>query len=64
MPDKVERETILVLDKNSKAIKSFKEAGNIYQAFEASIPLSLIEYREFEGRVKKLVYDKTTVSVR
>jgi len=26
--------------------------------------LQLIEYREFEGRVKKLVYGKTTISLR
>jgi len=39
-------------------------AGDVYQAFEAGIPLQLIEYREFEGRIKKLVYGKSTVSIR
>ena len=64
MPDSIKRETILVLDKNKKQIESYKASGDIYRAFEAAIPLSLIEYREFEGRVKKLVYDNETVSVR
>lgn len=31
-------------------------SGDVYQAFEAGIPLQLINYYEFEGRIKKLVY--------
>lgn len=51
-------------DVNRKKIESFMSSGDLYRAFEHGIPLQLIEYREFEGRVKKLCYGKDTVSVR
>ena len=60
----VKREPVYVAEKNRSKIDSFTAAGDLYQAFEAGIPLRLIEYREFEGRVKKLVYGRTTATIR
>ena len=60
----VKREPIFVAEKNRSQIDKFTADGDLYQAFEAGIPLRLIEYREFEGRIKKLVYGKETVKLR
>ena len=60
----INRESIYINEKNRSTIESFKSSGDWYQAFEASIPLQLIEYREFEGRIKKLVYGRNTISIR
>ena len=64
MIESVKRDPIYVAEKNKSKIKSYESSGDIYQAFEASIPLQLIEYREFEGRVKKLVYGRETITIR
>lgn len=60
----VKRVPIYVGEKNKSKINSFTKSGDVYQAFEASIPLQLIDYREYEGRVKKLVYGRDTISIR
>ena len=60
----INRESIFVGERNRSKIESFKSSGDWYQAFEASLPLQLIEYREFEGRIKKLVYGRDTISIR
>ena len=64
MIESVKRDPIYVAEKNKSKIKSYESSGDIYQAFESSIPLQLIEYREFEGRVKKLVYGRETITIR
>ena len=60
----INREPIYIGERNHSKIESFKSSGDWYQAFEASIPLKLIDYREFEGRIKKLVYGRDTISIR
>ncbi|CDW79357.1 UNKNOWN [Stylonychia lemnae] len=35
-----------------------------YERLEARIPLQILDIREFEGRLKKLIYGKETISVR
>ena len=35
-----------------------------YERLESSIPLQVMDIREFEGRLKKLIYGKETISVR
>ena len=60
----VKREPVYVAEKNRSKIDSFTASGDVYQAFEAGIPLQLIEYREYEGRVKKLVFGRATISIR
>ena len=64
MADKVERTPVYINEVNKSKIDSCLSAGNLYGAFEAGIPLQLIHYREYEGRIKKLVYGKDTVSIR
>ena len=64
MVEMVKRDPIFVADKNRSKIDSFTSAGDIYQAFEYGIPLKLMDYREFEGRIKKLVYDGETISIK
>lgn len=44
--------------------KSLVDAGQYYDAFEASLPLGLMHYREFEGRMKKLAYDTGLLTLR
>ena len=64
MVEAIPRESIFIAEKHKSKIQSFTSSGDWYQAFEAGIPLQLIEYREFEGRIKKLVYGRDTVSIR
>ena len=35
-----------------------------YERFEAQMPLQVMDIREFEGRLKKLVFNKETISMR
>ena len=35
-----------------------------YERLESQIPLSILDIREYEGRLKKLVYGKETISLR
>lgn len=35
-----------------------------YERLEARIPLCVLDIREYEGRLKKLVYGKETISLR
>ena len=60
----VQKEIILVAERNKSKIAKFTAAGELYQAFESGIPLQLLDYREFEGRIKKLVYGRATVAIR
>jgi len=39
-------------------------ALSAYEALEARLPLQILEIREFEGRLKKLVYGKATISLK
>jgi hypothetical protein len=53
--------------KNKKAaiLKSRSVAGlGAYERMEIKMPLQVIDIREYEGRLKKLVYGKETISVR
>ena len=52
------------IETNQSKIKQFQVKGALYQAFEASLPLSLMDYREFEGRVKKLAFETGTVTLK
>ena len=49
---------------NKSKISSAISSGDAYAAFEASNPLTLLEFRDFEGRVKKLVYDRSDITIR
>jgi len=60
----VQKEIIFVAERNKSKIAKFIAAGDLYQAFESGIPLQLLDYREFEGRIKKLVYGRDTVAIR
>lgn len=60
----IKRDPIYIAEKNRSKIDSFTASGDVYQAFEAGIPLQLIDYREYEGRVKKLVFGRATISIR
>ena len=62
--ESIKREPLYVGEINRSKIDSFTKSGDVYQAFEVSIPLQLINYREFEGRIKKLVFDRSTISIR
>ena len=64
MAEAVSRTPIFINEKNKSKIDSFTSSGDLYQAFEAGIPLQLIDYREFEGRVKKLVYGRNNITIR
>jgi len=64
MIEAVQKETILIAERNKSKIGKFTAAGDLYQAFESGIPLQLLDYREFEGRIKKLVYGKATITIR
>jgi hypothetical protein len=44
-------------------IKNVSALG-AYEQIEAKLPLQILDIREFEGRIKKLVYDKDTISIR
>ena len=51
--------------KKASILKSRNVSGlGIYERLEGKLPLQVIEIREFEGRLKKLVYGKETISVR
>lgn len=43
--------------------KDFSGLG-AYKQLEAKLPLTTMDIREFEGRIKKLVYGKDTISIR
>jgi len=49
---------------NGGTIKRLIESGDLYEAFEASLPFGLMDYREFEGRMKKLAYDTGSISLK
>ena len=49
---------------NKSKISSAISSGDAYAAFETSNPLTLLEFRDFEGRVKKLVYDSSEITIR
>ena len=49
---------------NKSKISSAISSGDAYAAFETSNPLTLLEFRDFEGRVKKLVYDSGDITIR
>ena len=49
---------------NKSKISSAISSGDAYAAFEASNPLTLLEFRDFEGRVKKLVYDSSDITIK
>ena len=63
-PKKQQRKAKFVKDVNKSKISSAQSSGDVYAAFEASNPLSLLEFRDFEGRVKKLVYNSSEVTIR
>ena len=58
------REPKFVKEVNKDKITEAEAAGDVYAAFESSIPLALTEFRDFEGRVKKLVYNKGRITIR
>ena len=58
------RDPKFVREINKSKISSAESSGDIYKAFESSIPLTLMEFRDFEGRVKKLVYNKGKITIR
>lgn len=64
MVESVKRDPIYVAEKNKSKIDSFASSGDLYQAFEAGIPIQLLDYRDFEGRIKKLVFDRQTITIR
>ena len=51
-------------DVNKSKIAKAKSSGDPYALFESSNPLTLMEFRDFEGRVKKLVMGKSTITIR
>ena len=63
-PEKKQRKAQLVKEVNKSKISSAVSSGDAYAAFEASNPLTLLEFRDFEGRVKKLVYDSSEITIR
>ena len=45
-----------VKEVNKSKISSAESSGDIYEALELNNPLTLLSFRDFEGRVKKLVF--------
>ena len=63
-PEKKQRKPQFVKEVNKSKISSAISSGDAYAAFEASNPLSLLEFRDFEGRVKKLVYNSSDITIK
>ena len=57
-------EPIYVGEKNKSKIAKAQSSGDAYEAFELAIPLRLIDFRDFEGRIKKLVFNKSCITIR
>ena len=53
------------MKKKLSILKTKDLAGlGAYKQLEAKLPLTTMDIREFEGRIKKLVYGKDTISIR
>jgi len=53
------------LKKKLSIIKAKDVSGlGAYARLEAKLPVSTLDIREYEGRIKKLVYNKDTVSLK
>ena len=53
-----------VKDENKSKIAKAYSDGDAYLAFEYSNPLTLMDFRDFEGRVKKLVFGKSKITIK